>query len=220
MGDSATHTNTVAANEAIKPAGCEKITQTILDESRRQAEKIMAQAAEKAASILQEAEETARQERTQTMGAAEDKAKDMVKKAESAAILIRRNRLLAERRRILEKALEETAASLHNLPVETYFDAVLQLAVKGALPGEGVLYFGRRDLDRLPGDFSAKLQAALPQGKTLVVSKETAVSHKTGDIKDGFVLRYADIEINCRFEALLEERREELEDLLNRELFA
>lgn len=214
MGNPATQSGVVVSAQAVKPAGCEKITQSILEESRRQAEKILAQAEEKAAAILREAEETALRERAEILESADARAGDMMKKAESAAVLIRRNRLLAERRRILEKAMADTAAFLHNLPADAYFDAVLQLAVKGSLTGEGVLYFGRRDLERLPDGFSAALQDSLPAGKALTVSSEP------GDIEDGFVLRYGDIEINCRFDALLEERREELEDLLNHELFA
>ncbi len=36
----------------------------------------------------------------------------------------------------------------------------------------------------------------------------------------GFLLQYGDVEINAAFSALAEEKREALEDLINRELFA
>lgn len=39
-------------------------------------------------------------------------------------------------------------------------------------------------------------------------------------IDGGFLLQYGDVEINAAFSALAEEKREALEDLINRELFA
>ena len=54
----------------------------------------------------------------------------------------------------------------------------------------------------------------LPDGCQLTLGEPSAAAFS------GFVLRYADIEMNCRFDALLEERRDELEDLVNSALFA
>lgn len=76
-----------------------------------------------------------------------------------------------------------------------------------------MLLLNDKDLRRLPADFERRLNEALEQGKRLTVSQRAAA------IDGGFLLQYQDIEMNCSFSALLDARREELEDLVNRILF-
>lgn len=65
----------------------------------------------------------------------------------------------------------------------------------------------------MPADFEARLNRSLETGKKL-----TRLSGG-GAIDVGFLLKYDDIEMNCSFSALLDARREELEDRVNRILF-
>lgn len=95
-------------------------------------------------------------------------------------------------------------------PDETYLPLLLRLSEAAARTGEGVLRLNARDLAR-PG--TAALSRDLGGGRSIRLSEEPAA------IDGGFLLEYGELEMNSSFSALLEEKRERLEDLLNRELF-
>ena len=147
------------------------------------------------------------------LGAFEEAAKqaeDIVRSARSAAELIRRNILLEKRRGLIADVLNGTVRALAALPDETYLPLLLRLSEAAARTGEGVLRLNARDLAR-PG--TAALSRDLGGGRSIRLSEEPAA------IDGGFLLEYGELEMNSSFSALLEEKRERLEDLLNRELF-
>ncbi len=204
---------TQAITEAGGRSGAEEILARILENARQAGEKLLAAAAEKQEKILTEAELQADLIRRKTAEAYAAKAEATLHAATSAAELETRNRLLQERRSILDETLEKTVAHLRELPDAAYFDALLSLAARSAQSGEGILLLGDKDLKRLPGDFEIRLNGMLEAGKGLTVSREAV------PVDGGFLLKYGDIEMNCSFSALLDARREELEDLVNRILF-
>ena len=118
-----------------------------------------------------------------------------------------------ERRSLIDKTLAATLAYLRELPDDQYFARLLELIARQAQPGEGELSLSRRDLDRLPADFGARLMAAVPGGTVRLSDRPCAVD-------GGFILQYGDIVFNCGFDALLEARRDEIEDQINAALFA
>ena len=67
---------------------------------------------------------------------------------------------------------------------------------------------------RVTADFEKKINDGLEKGAKITVSKDPA------DISDGFILVYGDIEINCSFEALIEDSRDAIKDELNSIFFA
>ncbi|MBQ1437864.1 MAG: hypothetical protein IIZ07_08035 [Ruminococcus sp.] len=69
----------------------------------------------------------------------------------------------------------------------------------------------QRDLDRMPLDFILQLAK---NGLIALVSKTPV------DIAGGFILKSGDIEENMDFSALIAAKRDEIEDKINRELFA
>ena len=193
--------------------GAEEILARILDNARQAGEKLLAEAKKKADQILADAAVQADETRRKTADAYAVKAEAALHAARSAAELETRNRLLKERRSILDETLEKTVLHLQALPDAAYFEALLPVAAHSAQPGDGVLLLNDKDLRRLPADFERRLNEALEQVKRLTVSQQTAA------IDGGFLLQYQDIEMNCSFSALLDARREELEDLVNRILF-
>ncbi|MBR6005282.1 MAG: hypothetical protein IK063_03535, partial [Clostridia bacterium] len=60
---------------------------------------------------------------------------------------------------------------------------------------------------------SQAVAAAAEKGAELSFSGENA------DIKNGFILRYGLIEINCSFDSVIDENREELKEKVNAILF-
>lgn len=136
-----------------------------------------------------------------------DRLKEM---SRSRAGLEARNTLLKTRREEIDKTVDALREHLLSLDDGAYFDALCRLAAK--LGGKsGVLYLNRRDLDRLPADFESRVR---DKGLDASVSREPV------DISGGFILKNGDIEENMDFEAIIAAKRDEIEDLINRELFS
>ncbi len=191
----------------------QQIIDYILDAARQDAEKQRAQAEEKAAARLAETEAAARQKQKEILARAQADTERAAQAAESAAELARRERLLLERRRLVDEALDKTIAHVLEMPAEAYFARMAAMIREAAQEGQGVLWLDGRDLARLPADFMAGLQTSLAEGRRVELSVQPT------DIGGGFLLRYDEIEIDCRLTALAEAKREELEDFLARELF-
>lgn len=68
-------------------------------------------------------------------------------------------RFLKCRVEIIETAIEKILEKLGRLPDDEYFKMILRLAGRKIHKGDGKIYFGKKDLARLPADFSAKLSA-------------------------------------------------------------
>ncbi len=112
--------------------------------------------------------------------------------SQSRAQLARRNALLKQRRK------------------DEYFEAIYRLAAK--LRGKsGELFLSKKDLKRLPENFTKRMAAA---------GVDASVSQTPADITGGFILKCGDVEENMEFAAIISSKRDEIEDLINRELFA
>lgn len=193
--------------------GGEAILQRIRDDADAAAQSTRAKAEEQAAAIARQAEEEAATARQAILDDGERQAEAILRAAHSAAALLTRNALLEERRRLIDETLAATLRYLEELPDEAYFTRLLELIRRQARAGEGVLRLNARDLGRLPADFAAQLQAIVPGGSIRLSDQPCALD-------GGFILQYGDIAYNCGFAALLEARRDEIEDHINAALFA
>ena len=192
----------------------QQIIDYILDAARQDAEKQRAQAEEKAAARLAETEAAARQKQKEILARAQADTERAAQAAESAAELARRERLLLERRRLVDEALDKTIAHVLEMPAEAYFARMGGDDPGGGPGGAGRPVAGRAGFRPVcRPDFMAGLQTSLAEGRRVELSVQPT------DIGGGFLLRYDEIEIDCRLTALAEAKREELEDFLARELF-
>ncbi|MBQ1601055.1 MAG: V-type ATP synthase subunit E [Ruminococcus sp.] len=130
--------------------------------------------------------------------------------SQSRAQLARRNALLKQRRKEIDTTVEELEAYLLGLGDNEYFEALYRLAAK--LRGKsGELFLSKKDLKRLPENFTKRMAAA---------GVDASVSQTPADITGGFILKCGDVEENMEFAAIISSKRDEIEDLINRELFA
>ncbi len=130
--------------------------------------------------------------------------------SQSRAQLARRNALLKQRRKEIDTTVEELEAYLLGLGDNEYFEALYRLAAK--LRGKsGEIFLNKKDLKRLPENFTKRMAAA---------GVDASVSQTPADIGGGFILKSGDVEENMEFAAIISAGRDEIEDLINRELFA
>ena len=194
-------------------AGLDSILGRISKDSADKCDVILEDARAEAAKITDEALKASEAETANVLAAAEKQAETMLATAKSGSVLENKKELLKVKVSVIEEAIQDSLEKLNKLPDGEYFDAIYALVKKYAQPQDGVIYLSSKDLGRLPADFQAKLDALTGNGK-LTVSSEPR------DITGGFILAYGDIELNCTFDALVSEQRDEIKDELNRIIFA
>ncbi len=194
--------------------GLEKIVQEILDEAESAARQTVSKAELEAATIEKEGRKQAAQQADEISRGAKETAAEILKRAQSAAGLQKRKKILQAKQELIRGIIEKARQNLSVLPDDAYFDMIIKLAARSALPQEGKIIFSPKDRSRLPADFYTKLGEALNEkGGSLKVSDETR------DIDGGLVLVYGGVEENCSFGALFEAERERLTDRVNELLF-
>lgn len=113
---------------------------------------------------------------------------------------------------IIRTATEKIIKKLENLPEREYFDMILRLAGKKFHSGNGKIFFGKKDLERIPADFPEKIAE--------ISGNKIKISEIPADIPNGFILEYGLISENCTFDAILESEKDCVRDILARELFS
>ena len=170
---------------------------------------IGAETDEKCAQIMAQAKLDADKISAEIADRAQSKVKQMQAASKSRCDLETRNAFLKRRREEIDKTYSEILNKMKNLPDEDYFELIYTFAKK--LNGmSGVVLLNKKDMNRLPKDFLARLEEC---GVKAELSKTPC------DIESGFNLKCGDIEENMDFSAILSEKRDAIEDFINQELF-
>lgn len=178
---------------------CDASVRSIEEQAHKEHDRIIAEAQHKADAQAAAIAEQAAKKCAQTKTAGESRAQ-----------LDRRNALLRQRRKEIDKTVDALERYLLGLDNRAYFEALYRLAAQ--LRGKsGVVFLNQKDLKRKPKDFEKKLEAA---------GVSASVSHQPVAISGGFILKSGDVEENMEFSALISAKRDEIEDFINRELFA
>lgn len=178
---------------------CDKVISVINADSAKVCDDILAKGRTAAEKAVKEVNAKAQQRASQMKAASKSRAE-----------LEKRNTLLKKRREEIDITFGAIYDYLINLDGENYFNIIYKLCSK--LSGkEGEMLFNGKDLKRLPKDFESRL------AKTGLNAK---VSKNTADITGGFILKCGDIEENMSFSSMLADKHEQIEDLINRELFS
>ena len=170
---------------------------------------IGAETDEKCAQIMAQAKLDADKISAEIADRAQSKVKQMQAASKSRCDLETRNAFLKRRREEIDKTYSEILNKMKNLPDEDYFELIYTFAKK--LNGmSGVVLLNKKDMNRLPKDFLARLEEC---GVKAELSKTPC------DIESVFILKCGDIEENMDFSAILSEKRDTIEDFINQELF-
>ena len=190
--------------------GSERILSRIRTDCDESARKIETHAQHEHDRIIADAQHRADTQAAAVAEKTAQKRAQLETSSQSRAQLARRNALLKQRRKEIDTTVEELEAYLLGLGDNEYFEAIYRLAAK--LRGKsGELFLSKKDLTRLPENFTKRMAAA---------GVDASVSQTPADITGGFILKCGDVEENMEFAAIISAGRDEIEDLINRELFA
>lgn len=195
-------------------SGLEKMKARILEEAEQSAQEIIAKAEAKADAAVKAAKEEAEAESRRISEKAQRNATDYAKRAESSVDMQKKQARLAVKQEVIGQVLNKAYETVMNLGVNEYFDMLEKLLENYVLAEDGEICFSKKDLERMPEQFSGKIKMiAAKKGGSLTLSEEAR------DIDGGFLLIYGGIEENCTIKAVFDSKKEELSDKVNRLLF-
>lgn len=186
-----------------------KLLSFIIEDGKAQAEKILADAEIKRDEILENASLQAESNAKEIELAASKKAQGLKNIASSNASLVSRNTVLKAKREEIDKTIDGMREYILSLEDGKYFDLLYRMARSVSVDG-GEILLNKRDLNRLPSDFEKRMEES---GVKATVSKNPV------DIAGGFILKNGPIEINCSVDAVIEDRRNDIEDFINESIF-
>lgn len=196
-------------------AGLDKMTRQILEEAKAAAEAKVEEAEAKAEETVNQAREEAARIKESISRKSEAEVANYKERVLSSIDLQKRTKILSAKQELISDILEKSYESLAGMEADRYFDMLLKLLGKYALPQEGEIYFSFADLKRMPKGYEAEVKkAAEASGGSLKVSEEGR------NIENGFILAYGGIEENCTLRAMFDEKREVLSDKVRELLFA
>ncbi len=193
--------------------GLERIIEKIAAESLEKCNSIISDAKAKGDSILAEARAEAGRDADAAVALGKAEAEKIELSAKSKAESITRTRYLQVKNAVVNDIIAAAYERIESMDNEAYFDFLLHLCEKNAAEGEGVMYLSKRDLERLPADFEAKVNSLIFEKGALMISKTP------GTLENGFILVYGDMEVNCTLRAVFDEKHDLLKDVLGRALF-
>lgn len=194
--------------------GLDKIIAQILDDAKQESLAIREKADREAEAIRAAAGEKARKLEEEQAKTAAQREKSDEERFRSSAELKKRQTVLAAKQAIIEEMIAAAHKALLEKPDEAYFAWMEQLLSRFVTDRAGEIYVSKRDLERMPDDFPAKIEkAAQEKGGSLVLKKEPK------EIDGGFILVYGGVEENCSAEALFASQRDALADMVHAMLF-
>ncbi len=188
-------------------SGLDKIIAEIQNDANKAAQLQLEEAQKLADSVIKETEELIAKNKAECEKSALANKEDILERAKSAAELESRKILLKTKQELIESTIKEAMEKLSTLPVDEYCDVLLKLVKKYEGGEKAVMALSKNDIDRMPKDFASKLPSNISIGKD------------PADIQNGFLLILEGIDINCSFEALFNDKLEELQDKVASILF-
>ena len=191
-------------------AGIDKITKEIELEAEKEAASIVSAAEAAAKSAKEDAEKKCQAYISSADEKLNRKLADENKKTQSQCEQAEKLILLETKQFLIDDILRKAKVKLLIQGKEDYFETLLKLLEKSVQADKGELMLSEKDMGRVPDDFESKANVvATKKGGTVVLSKNTV------DIEGGFILKYGNIEINSSFDAIFDENRDELMDIVN-----
>ena len=196
-------------------AGLDKMKSQILSEAKATADEKTAKANAEAEEIISQAKAEAEKRQSSISQKSAAEVANYKERIVSSTDLRHRTKILGAKQELIASVLDKAYETVTNLNDKEYFELILKLLGKYALPQEGEIFFSAADLKRMPTGFEQDAQqSAKANGGSLKVSRQGK------NIENGFVLVYGGVEENCTLRAIFDAKRDELSDKVHRMLFS
>lgn len=195
--------------------GLEEIVLAINKKAESHAKDIVSRARLEADKIVEEAKKAAALEADKIKTQGEQKAKAIIETAKAGAVSGEALLMLKFKSDTTGEIIKEVNEQLSSLSDAEYFAIIEQLILSNYHKNEaGIISFSSEDTARIPRDFIKNINEKLSKDNAKLTLSDSA------SIKNGFILKYGDIEENCSFKAITDSKQDALKDAINAALFA
>lgn len=194
--------------------GLEEILNQIKADANEEAADILAKAQDTCDSIKENAQIEIDKIETAGTKKAESEKKLLFSKIKSAAGMEAKQKYLEAKQKIISDIVNKAYNKMVNASDEEYFGYLIKMTEEYAQPAEGKMCLNKKDLERLPKDFQEKISEAANKN-----NGKLSVSNEPINIENGMILDYGDIVENCTFDAVFHNKKDDLQDEINRFLF-
>lgn len=194
--------------------GLEEILNQIKADANEEAADILAKAQDTCDSIKENAQIEIDKIETAGTKKAESEEKLLFSKIKSAAGMEAKQKYLEAKQKNISDIVNKAYNKMVNASDEEYFGYLIKMTEEYAQPAEGKMCLNKKDLERLPKDFQEKISEAANKN-----NGKLSVSNEPINIENGMILDYGDIVENCTFDAVFHNKKDDLQDEINRFLF-
>ena len=180
--------------------GIEKITERIVSDADREAREILDRARSQAAEIRASYEALSDAEYADAVEQGKADAAERIERRRSVSELAARQKKLAARQEMLDRAFELARKKLLSLPEEDYVRLLAKLAVQGSETGDEALVLSRRDRPIYGKRVVLAANAMLEEAGR---SAALTLSEESRDFEGGLYVLRGRVETNCTFPTLL-----------------
>lgn len=192
-------------------SGLDAIIDKINEDAKLSCEARIENAAREAEKTKASKAEAARLERERLLGEAKDAIGKRESKAKAAALSAAKRRVLEEKVAVIDEVLAETKERFIAMPADETFTMIRSFVEKSSEGEDGRLILAKKDLPNVPNGFAEAISKQI--GATVEISEEA------GDFAAGCILICGDIEYNGTVDALFENQKEQMRDVVNQILF-
>lgn len=189
-------------------ADIKDIMSYISDKFIAEAEAIKLEAKEKYDAHMQETSIEAKSQYDAYMEKANAESKVQLEMAEGSARQLQAREILKTKNEAVENVLADSKNKIMSMNDKAYEALLISLLKKYHDEKNGEIIFSKSDEKR-------DLKLLEKEAKALGLE----LSDKRANINGGFILKYGKIEENCSIDAVFKEKREELTDYINSNLF-
>ena len=217
--------------------GLDKITERILADAKERARTVLEQAQSDCRAAATEYADRAAAIRQEIADRAIEEGEHIIARARSAAAMTRRNILLAAKSELLDETFEAAKKQICDTDYGKYRELLVALLscalLEQAKEEKKTLEYGDEiaDFDTFEVMLNENDRARFGEGviegarratERRIGAERTAklrLSDECADIDGGLILRYGEVESNCSITVLLQEMRRELESRISAILF-
>jgi len=197
--------------------GIDRIIARINADAKAECDKIISEAAARAAEISADYEKKAADAYAETYAKAEADAHAHYERLANAAQSESKKRILKERQELVAEAMNRAVSLIRSKPDDEYAAILADLIDRAAVSGHEKLVFASDERERI-GAKAASLANTLIAARGLEPNLE--VSDVSSNISGGVIIISEDSEVNCDLRVLVSESRRDIETQTASALFS
>ncbi len=187
--------------------GLEKITEHIINNAQKSADEIIRNANQKAEEIKKSVGEEVKRLTLENDLKIKAECEKINQMADSESRQNERQSVLDTKNRVIKEIIKSAEEKIINMQKNEYAEFIKTI-LKNSITGEkGEILFAKADKNLVDEDFIADCNK--------ITNGMLEFSNETAPIEKGFIIRYGKTEQNCSINGIIEDKYNELTDLVN-----